>query len=95
MGTSESLQNSSTLHWPFVRAVMFSAIGVGYVNHLERTEFIELQELQKQRDHLNQDWGRLQLEQSTWATHARIEGIARKQLGMSQPNFNEVVVIRP
>ncbi|MDH5361672.1 MAG: cell division protein FtsL [Gammaproteobacteria bacterium] len=76
-------------------AVMFSAIAVVYVNHLERTLFVQLQAMQQQRDHLNLDWGRLQLEQSTWATHARIEGIARKQLGMSQPNFNEVVVIRP
>ena len=76
-------------------AVMFSAIAVVYVNHLERTLFIELQILQQQRDSLNLNWGRLQLEQSTWATHARIEGIARKQLGMSQPNFDEVVVIRP
>lgn len=76
-------------------AVMFSAIAVVYVNHLERMLFIELQALQQQRDYLNLNWGRLQLEQSTWATHARIEGIARKQLDMSQPNFNEVVVIRP
>ncbi|MDH5361561.1 MAG: cell division protein FtsL [Gammaproteobacteria bacterium] len=76
-------------------AVMFSAIAVVYVNQLERTLFVQLQAMQQQRDHLNLDWGRLQLEQSTWATHARIEGIARKQLGMSQPNFNEVVVIRP
>ena len=76
-------------------AVMFSAIGVVYANHLTRTLFIELQALQAQRDDLNLDWGRLQLEQSTWATHARIEGIARKQLNMSQPNFDDVVVIRP
>ncbi|MBD3669374.1 MAG: cell division protein FtsL [Gammaproteobacteria bacterium] len=76
-------------------AVMFSAIGVVYANHMERTLFVTLQGLQTERDNLNLDWGRLQLEQSTWATHARIEGIARKQLGMSQPNFDEVVVIRP
>jgi cell division protein FtsL len=76
-------------------AVMFSAIGVVYANHLSRTLFIELQALQSSRDNLNQDWGRLQLEQSTWATHARIEGIARKQLGMSQPNFDDVVVVKP
>jgi len=76
-------------------AVMFSAIGVVYSNHLSRTQFIELSALQAKRDSLNQDWGRLQLEQSTWATHARIEGIARKQLGMSQPNFDDVVVVKP
>jgi cell division protein FtsL len=76
-------------------AVMFSAIGVVYANHLSRTLFIELQTLRASRDSLNQDWGRLQLEQSTWATHARIEGIARKQLGMIQPNFDDVVVVKP
>jgi len=76
-------------------AVMFSAIGVVYSTHLSRTLFIELQSLQDKRDSLNQDWGRLQLEQSTWATHARIEGIARKQLGMIQPNFGDVVVVKP
>jgi cell division protein FtsL len=37
----------------------------------------------------------LQLEQSTWATHGRVERIANKKLKMHIPSAREVVVIRP
>ena len=76
-------------------AVVASAIGVIYVKHQNRKLFIELEQQRKQQDQLDVDWGRLQLEQSTWATHGRIEDIARRKLGMGLPNENEVVIVRP
>ena len=75
--------------------VMMSAIGVIYAKHRNRMLYVELQSLQLQRDNLNVDWGRLQLEQSTWATHGRIEGAARKKLGMRTLNYSEVVIVKP
>lgn len=75
--------------------VFVSGIGVVYAGHQSRTKFIELQALQEQRDRLTVDWGRLQLEQSTWATHGRIEAEARRQLGMRLPAPEAVVIVTP
>jgi len=76
-------------------AVILSATGVVYAKYASRKYFVELQALRAERDALDVEWGRLQLEQSTWATHGRIERIARKQLEMHIPSATEVIVIRP
>ncbi len=72
-----------------------SALGVVYTQHESRKLFVELQGLQNARDELNVDWGRLQLEQSTWATHGRIEAIAREKLDMTIPPPAAVVLVKP
>ncbi len=72
-----------------------SALGVVYARHESRKAFIELQELFSQRDELDIDWDRLLIEQSTWATHARIEQIARERLNMRVPDPADVVIVRP
>jgi len=77
-----------------VLAVMVSAIGVIYTKHRNRMLYVELTRLQKQQDELNVNWGRLQLEQSTWATHSRIEKVARNKLGMRNVDYNEVVILK-
>ena len=74
--------------------VMGSAIAVIYSKHHSRKLFVELQHVRKQIDELNIEWGRLQLEQSAWSAHGRIESIARKRLGMKLPDANEIVYIR-
>ena len=75
-------------------AVVFcSAIQVVYTQHESRKLFVELQELEKKRDQLNEEWGRLQLEQSTWATDDRVEEVARTKLGMHDPDMNSLVLI--
>ena len=57
-----------------------SAISVVYVKHYNRKLFVEVQQLEKQRDDMEIEWGKLQLEQNTWATHSRIERIAKEKL---------------
>ena len=71
-----------------------SAISVVYVKHYNRKLFVELQQLEKQRDSMAVEWGQLQLEQATWATHIRIEPIAREKLDMITPDNNDVIYIR-
>ena len=66
-------------------AVYVFAINVVVAQHNARKYFVEIQELEKTRDILNEEWGKLQLEQSTWATDDRIESLARTQLGMTEP----------
>ncbi len=76
-------------------AVIASAMGVVYAQHETRKLFIELRALQGKHQRMEVEWGQLQLEQSTWATHGRIEKLARKKLGMRIPGPGEVVVITP
>ena len=74
--------------------LMVSALGVVYAKHRNRMLYVELRELQAVRDNLNVDWGRLQLEQSTWATHSRVEAVARKKLGMRNIDYGEVMILK-
>jgi cell division protein FtsL len=71
-----------------------SAISVVYVKHYNRKLFVEVQQLEKQRDDMDVEWGKLQLEQNTWATHARIERIAREKLQMITPDSKDVIYIK-
>jgi cell division protein FtsL len=75
--------------------VTASAMGVVYSKHMSRKLFVELQALNKEQDRMDVEWGRLQLEQSTWATHGRIETIARDKLNMHIPSTDKVIMIRP
>lgn len=75
--------------------VLGSAVGVVYARHDARQLFIELQQLTAERDTLNIDWGRLQIEHSTWASPGRVEQIARERLGMREPDPATVVIVEP
>lgn len=75
--------------------VLSSALGVVYAKHQSRKLFVQLNELQQQRDAMNVQWGQLQLELSTWATNGRIEQVARKRLRMTNVDFDQVVIVRP
>ena len=48
---------------------VISAIALIYTKHESRKLFVELETLTHERDELNIEWGQLQIEQSTWATH--------------------------
>lgn len=76
-------------------ATLASALGAVYAKHENRKLFIELQALQAERDAMNVEWGQLQLEQSTQATHARVDAEARTRLGMRSPDPKAIVIIRP
>jgi cell division protein FtsL len=78
-----------------VPAVVASAIANVYARHESRKLFVELQELEQQRDAMNVEWGQLQLEQSTYTTHGKVESAARKRLGMHIPAPREITIIRP
>lgn len=72
-----------------------SAIGVVFMRHRHRQTFIELSKVERARDELNIEFGRLQLEQATWAESNRIDQIARSRLGMKFPETGDIVVVRP
>ena len=76
-------------------AVLTSALGVVYAKHEARSRFYEMQQLVKARDDLDIEWGQLQLEQSTWATHGRVEQVAHDDLGMVTPQATDLRIVQP
>lgn len=76
-------------------AVLASAAGVVYVKHQARMLFVELERLSAERDRLNIEWGRLQLEQSAWSAHGFVEQVASRQLRMTIPSATDVKIIQP
>ena len=75
-------------------ANVLSAIGVVFARHEHRQLFIALTKLERSRDELNIEFGRLQLEQATWAESNRIDQVARMRLGMKFPETGDIVVVR-
>jgi cell division protein FtsL len=75
-------------------AVFVSALAIVMARHESRKLFVELQALERQQDTLNEEWGRLQLEQATWAAHNRVEDLARIRLEMVVPDKKAVVLVR-
>ena len=78
-----------------VAAVLSSAIAVVHARHLHRQAYIALSGLQRDRDELNIEFGRLQLEQATWSEANRIEQVAGTRIGMKYPTEADIVVLRP
>ncbi len=81
--------------WVYVFAAIcvVSALALVYTKHEARTLFVELERLTHERDELNIEWGQLQIEQSTWATHARIEQVATEDLDLTRPGATDIYVI--
>jgi cell division protein FtsL len=77
----------------FAVVCVVSAIAMIYTKHESRKMFVELEQLTTERDELNIEWGQLQIEQSTWATHARIERVAAEELSLVRPKATEIYVI--
>ncbi len=76
-------------------ALFVSAVALVYVQHHRRMQFVELRKLERGRDAMQVEWGQLKLEQSTWATHERIERLALDKLDLHMPAAAEVVLVSP
>ena len=76
-------------------ALVLTALAVVYAKFQSRSLFTELQGLSKAQDRMDVEWGQLQLEQSTWAAHGRVERMASKRLQMVLPEAGQIVVVSP
>lgn len=74
--------------------MLASAIGVVWTRHESRALFVNLTTLQNQRDELNIEYGKLELEQATYAEPRRIDDEARQQLGMLDPRPQDIRLLR-
>ena len=75
-------------------AVLASALGVVWTRHESRVLFVNLTALQNQRDELNIEYGKLELEQATYAEPRRIDDQARQKLGMVDPRPQDIRLLR-
>ena len=74
-------------------AVVASAVAVVRTHHERRSLFVELDEVDARRDRLQVEWGRLQLEQSTWAASDRIEKLAAEKLNLHLSRADSTVLV--
>ncbi len=85
--------------WTFVAlpllwlAVLASAVAVVRARHESRALFVQLERLSAERDALNIEWGRQQLEQSAWSNHAFVERVAVERGNMVFPKPDEVRIV--
>lgn len=84
----------ATLMLVLLAAVLASAISVVWARHESRVLFVRLTALQNQRDDMNIEYGKLELEQATFAEPRRIDEEARQQLGMVDPSPQDIRLLR-
>jgi cell division protein FtsL len=90
--SSRSLWVATILLWC---GVLVSAAGAVYTRHRARELFVQLESLNRHSDNLDIEWGQLQLEQSTWSTHAFVERVASTRLHMATPDPALIPVVQP
>jgi cell division protein FtsL len=76
-------------------ALMLSALGLVNAQHKSRKLYIELEQMSQAAKQYEQEYGQLQLEQSTWAMHSRVELIAAHTLQMQVPDAKRIQVVSP
>jgi cell division protein FtsL len=84
---------TARLNLLLLAALLTCALSLVTSRHQARQLFVELEREQALARGYEVEYGQLQLEQSTWATPARIEKIAREQLKMRLPGPGQVHVL--
>lgn len=69
------------------------ALGTITSQHRARQLYAELQHQQEAAKQMNTEFGQLQLEQSTWAMHQRVEKIAAEKLNMHVPDPKQIQIV--
>ena len=94
--TAKPATRGRTLLWPnvvLVVLILVSAFAVIRSTHACRAQYARLQELESSQWYLQEDYGRLLLEHSTWASHYRVERVAESELHMQAPDLSKLRVI--
>lgn len=76
-----------------IAVALACALGAVASQHKSRKLFQDLEREQERMRRLEVEWGQLQLEQSTWAGHARVEKIARERLHMQTPAAGQLLAV--
>jgi len=88
------LRSGNGLNALLLVAVVMCGLSVVTSQHKARKLYIELQKEKEFAQQMEVEWGQLQLEQSTWATPARVEKVATQQLRMQLPKSGQVRFVK-
>ena len=81
------------LHLILFVALILLALGVVTSQHEARKIYAKHERLLSLTEQYKTEYEQLQIEQSTWAMHSRVEEMATKQLQMKVPSQKDVQVI--
>jgi len=76
-------------------ALCACALGLVTSQYQARKLFVEIEQEQERARNLEVEYGQLQLEQSTWAMHARVQKLAATVLRMRQPDAARIELVPP
>lgn len=85
----------AVINLALVLSLLATAVSIVKTSHQCRQNYARLQSLQSSQWNKQEQWGRLLLEQSTWAGHHRVEQLARRELDMRVPTAGEIRVVTP
>ncbi len=75
--------------------LIVTALAVVNAQDRSRKLYFELEQQEEYAKKVNVEYGQLQLEQSTWSMHSRIEDIAASKLQMQVPDALRIQVVSP
>ena len=75
--------------------LIISALSLVSSQHKSRKLYFELQQQQEVAKLSETEWTQLQLEQSTWAMHSRLEQVATDLLHMHVPDTKHIQIVAP
>lgn len=73
--------------------LVLSALSLATSRHQARMLYVELERERQIARQYEEEYGRLQIEQSTWAVPTRIDSLARGKLGMQLPDPARIRVV--
>jgi len=69
------------------------ALAVVQVRDRSRLQFMDKENLDKEARELEVEWGRLQLELGSLASHSRVDQLARRDVGLVPAPIDKIVVM--
>lgn len=95
--SQKKLPKTTWRHWGFIIVVwllvLLSSLSVVYSAYDTRIKFNKLEDLRRERNQLQVEWGQYLLEESAWASYNRIEKVALEKLLMQAPSVDKVVMV--
>ncbi|MBS0351000.1 MAG: cell division protein FtsL [Proteobacteria bacterium] len=96
MAARMPLVQKSIWNWKtslLVILILLSAFVVVYLKDLNRRIFIQYQDIARANQQAQVDWGKLLLEESTWASQANVQKNASDRLHMITPESKDIVLV--
>jgi cell division protein FtsL len=81
------------LNFALLAVLVLCALGLVTSQHKARKLYAQFEQEQERARALDVEYGQLQLEQSTWAMHGRVEKLAGRALQMSAPDPRHTQVV--